>query len=505
MNILDRIRETAKREPEKKAFVFEDEFITYGQLWYRSGVLAKGIEKSSIGPKLPIPVYGHKNSFMLVCFLACVRSGHAYVPMDTNMPEKRIRDILETVNSPVAFFTELPSFETGDIDIIDREKICTILKCAISYGLTDPDSKYENKKDDIHYMIFTSGSTGKPKGVQITTGNLENYLDWAETLVENKSGIFMNQAPFSFDLSVMDTYTGLATGSTVVCLNRKMTENLEKTVDYLKENKVNYWVSTPSFAELCLGNEKFNGENLPEIKKFLFCGETLTRQLALKLISRFPYTDIINTYGPTETTVCITAVKITEEIINEEEMLPVGYVKAGSGMYAIDKEGGRLSAGERGELVITGNTLSLGYFKNEEQTKKHFYMDTAGNRAYKTGDLGYVNEDGCVYVSGRADDQIKLHGYRIELGDIEKNLAGLKDVDEAAVITEKKDGKINSLAAFILQKPEIDTSYNRRKAIRRELGNRLPAYMVPKKVILLNEFPMTLNGKLDRKKLESML
>ena len=539
MDILETIREHAAKTPDAPAFVMPAGSITYEDLWTYSGRVAGWLAGLLLKEGQPIPVYGHKNIWQPVCFLACVRSGKPYVPLDTNMPAGRISDILEAVNSPVVFATEpLPDgieipeaakvFETAGIPesakkdgetaantapeipgsskavakaagVISAEEVAAIAENA---DIPAVSADCANAKTSVHYIIFTSGSTGKPKGVEVTTGNLEAYLAWSVGLVDEKAGVFLNQAPFSFDLSVMDTWTGLATGSAVVCLSHDMVDDPAKRDTFLKDKGITYWVSTPSFADLCLGDPAFGPGLLPDLKKFLFCGEPLKKATVERLMERFPAAGIVNTYGPTETTVCVTAVPMARAMLAAEGPLPVGYVKPGTEMYTMSEDGKRLPAGEKGELIITGDTVAKGYYHNPEKTAAAFFTDDKGNRAYHTGDLGYVTSDGMVYCAGRADSQIKLHGYRIELGDIEKNLMQIPGVKSAAAIPEKKDGEIYGIAACILQEPGEDTSYARRKAIRNALAERVPAYMVPKRVAFFESFPMTNNGKLDRKALE---
>lgn len=503
MDILKRIEGYAVDCPNRKAFVFRNESVTYGELWEKSGNIAAWIKSLNIPTGMPIPIYGHKNILMPICMIACTRAGHAYVPIDTSMPEGRVKFILDTVGSQVAINTEEDSefgkniinTVKGEIEEIASDKLISYAKTTV---LKDEDA---NGKGDVHYIIFTSGSTGKPKGVEVTTGNLESYLAWSEKLVYRKQGVFLNQAPFSFDLSVMDTYTGLATGSTIACIDKAMTEDVASAIDFVKANHVTYWISTPSFSEICLGSEKFNGDDIPSLRKFLFCGEPLRNQTAKALLERFPDADVINTYGPTETTVCVTSVIIDKKIVNEEAVLPVGVAKEGTTVYAIDEDGRRLPFNANGELVITGDTVAKGYFEDKVKTELSFFINEDGLKAYKTGDMGYVTENGMVYCIGRSDSQIKLHGYRIELGDIERNLADLEYVDDAVVLTEMKDGVPYSLTACIAQDAKVDTSYKRRKWLRESLGERLPKYMVPKKIVFFESFPLTSNGKIDKKKI----
>ncbi|MDD6708004.1 MAG: D-alanine--poly(phosphoribitol) ligase subunit DltA [Eubacterium pyruvativorans] len=503
MNIIETIRKHAAAQPEKTAFHFRSGEITYQELWEQSGRLSGFLTEIEMPAHQPIPVYGHKDTGMPVSFLAAVRTGHPYVPLDTNMPEQRIRDILAACGSPVLLAAEMPAFPVPGIRVVGPAELHRIRQDRNIPG-TDP--ALWNRKEDTHYIIFTSGSTGKPKGVQVSTGNLEAYLDWSVTLVDNEPGVFLNQAPFSFDLSVMDVYTGLATGSTILSVDHDLTEDPAALQSYLEEQQPNYWVSTPSFADLCLSTPEFDGSHLCGLRKFLFCGEPLKRRTAERLLRRFPETEVINTYGPTEATVCVTAVGITPALLEETAAdLPVGFPKPGTGMYALDREGRKLRAGETGELVITGDTVSQGYFHNPEKTAAAFFLTEDGQRAYRTGDSGFIREDGMVFCHGRMDGQIKFHGYRIELGDIEKNLMRLPGVEGAAVFLQKKEGSGEGLTACVLQDPAEDTSYARRKWIRTALKERIPAYMVPRRIVFFSDFPMTMNGKLDRKKLGEMI
>lgn len=188
----------------------------------------------------------------------------------------------------------------------------------------------------------------------------------------NDNETFINQAPFSFDLSVMDLYLSLASGSTLLSLDKSMIANFKELFLNLSKSKISIWVSTPSFAEMCLADSSFNNNILPNLKLMLFCGETLVNSCASKLHKRFPGIRIINTYGPTEANVAITAIDIDEEMSNMESALPVGYVKEDCNIFIVNNEGNEVPDGEKGEIVIAGSSVSIGYFNNELATKKAF-------------------------------------------------------------------------------------------------------------------------------------
>lgn len=513
MNILARIEEYADSQSERTAFKSRTGEITYGELWDRSGRLASEIENRMRDNRNPVIVYGHKDPMMIVCFLACVRSGRAYCPVDINTPAERIAQIAETIGEPLVLTANSPAAGTGiDISellqgsgqVMGYEELQNLPEAGDSVTKLNPCTG-----DDVFYIIFTSGTTGRPKGVRITTDNLNGYLSWAVTLAGGieKQSVFVNQAPYSFDLSVMDLYPCLAVGGTIVSVDSMLQKNNSELMEYLTGKGVNYWVSTPSFASICLAEDRFSAELMPELKGFLFCGEVLPCGTAHSLIKRFPEAKVINTYGPTESTVCVTEIEITEEMAAGSEPLPVGKPRPGT-RIELDPE--------TSEIIIIGDTVSPGYYKEPEKTAKVFFTadsegrgegcgDNSGSRAYRTGDRGRFDAGGNLCCDGRIDNQVKLHGYRIEIEDIESNLAGVPGVRRGAVAPRISDGKVESLTAFVIREDEtITDDYAGRKSVRLALKEKMPSYMVPKRIIFVDDLPVTNNGKLDRNKLKEM-
>ena len=322
-------------------------------------------------------------------------------------------------------------------------------------------------------------------------------------IADGENPVFLNQAPFSFDLSVMDLYLSLYSGGKLHVLPKKIQGDMKMLMESLKESGANIWVSTPSFAEVCLSDESFNKELLPEMKRFLFCGETLPVSVVRKLHERFPGAEVVNTYGPTESTVAVTDILCTPEVCDKYDPLPVGKIKPGSELRIRGEQRESLPEGESGEIIILGDSVSIGYRNLPEQTAKAFFEED-GIRGYRTGDKGYL-KDGYLFYQGRIDLQIKLHGYRIELEDVENNLMKLSGVERAAVIPIEKEGKIVSLTAFIIPDRMPESSFKAGQALRAEAKSFLPEYMIPKKFVFLEELPMTNNGKADRRALLAYL
>lgn len=527
MNIIHEIESTVKTSPDRLVFRSRSGELTYGELWEKSTHLAAWIREHADASHFPIPVYGHKEPMMLVCFLACTRSGHPYCPIDPNMPAQRIRMILEETESPLALTCRdlKSSFLDAGETIPAHVKLISPgeLLDACEFPEAIPDDA-QNKPEDIHYIIFTSGSTGRPKGVQISTRALNNYLSWCAPLCGMDGGVFLNQAPFSFDLSVMDLYCAMATGSSLVSVDKAMEMDMSTLLQYLGESGVQCWVSTPSFADLCLSDPAFTQKLMPELRCFLFCGETFRNTTAKLLLHRFPNASVINTYGPTESTVCMTSVKVDSQMVEAENPLPIGHPRPGTEVRIETEPGIEAENGDTGELVIIGDTVASGYFHEPEKTMKSFFLERHGKYfpfpsgtdelafamnqgyrpAYRTGDAGRKDARGMIYYKGRMDKQIKFHGYRIELGDIENGLLSLQDVRQAAVLPNVKDGRIRFLTAFVVlqDQSELKDTYDTRKYIREQLKERLPVYMVPRQIKILTRMPLTTNGKVDRNALE---
>jgi D-alanine--poly(phosphoribitol) ligase subunit 1 len=478
VNLTQRIDHWATAAPEAIAHLSGDKTLTYGELRERSDGLASYLTKRFSDDCRPIAVLGHREPEMLIAFLGVVKSGRPYVPIDIALPQTRIDQILASSNAALTLTPDqIRQFSTSELGA--------------------PTIPVE--KNEPFYILFTSGSTGEPKGVIITLACLEHFISWmlAEQQFSNRVEVFLNQAPFSFDLSVMDLFCSLATGGTLFSISRDLVENPKKLYRALASSGVTTWVSTPSFAQMCLVEDKFAEAMLPHVRRFLFCGETLASQTAAQLLARFPQAQVWNMYGPTEATVATTSIQVDAAILEKYSPLPVGRVMPGTKIFIVDENGAELPANERGEIIITGPNVSPGYAGRSDLTARVFF-EHRGLRAYKTGDLGCFR-DSLLFFEGRIDEQIKLSGYRIELGDVEANLRALPTVRDAVVVPVKKSGVAQSLTAFVTLLSRNETSdFKLAHNLRSQLGERLPAYMLPRKFIFLDTFPMTANGKVDR-------
>jgi D-alanine--poly(phosphoribitol) ligase subunit 1 len=423
---------------------------------------AKGL---GIGPDIPVVIYGHKEAEFLVAMAGCLSLRAPFVPVDTIYPEERMQRIASIVKAPVIYRTDGSGFRK----------------------LGPPPQPMQQR--DLAYVMFTSGSTGEPKGVQIGREGVQGLIDWMRDCFQmGEAPVYMNQAPFSFDLSIYEVFAFLGIGGTLVLNSREQTAEPQVYLARLAREKINVWISTPSFARQQLLSKQFDGAHLPDLNIFLFCGEVLPHSLVKRLRERFPAAQVLNTYGPTEATVATTWVFIDDDILARFDPLPVGRAKPAS----------VVRVAEGGEIEILGPHVMQGYLNRPELNAEKLFEED-GQRGFRTGDLGEIGEDGLLFCLGRRDEQIKLNGYRIELQEIDKALQKLPGVSGSAVVPLRRpDGSVARLVAYVTipgqSQPAADW--------KEKLGASLPPYMVPSELLLAAELPVSTNGKIDRKALE---
>ena len=364
--------------------------------------------------------------------------------------------------------------------------------------------------EETQYIIFTSGSTGRPKGIEVTESDVANFRRWlAEFPVVRESGrVFLDQAHYSFDLSEFELVGALTTGGCLHAVDASELSDYRALFADLGTSGIEVWVSTPSFADACLADPSFSATLLPRVRLFLFCGEALHHTTAAKLRERFPEAVVANTYGPTESTVAVTYCEVTDRMLADPAPLPVGRPRLGTELRIVDHATGEaVRAGETGEVVIVGDTVARGYYENPEKTAVAFFgtrmADGTPTRGYRTGDLGFIDDDGLLHCAGRLDSLVKLNGFRIELGEVEGALEEVPYVRHAVVVPATRAGHVASLRAFVVVGPGAPhgDGFALAQALKTELTRTLPAYMVPRRIKILAEMPLNANGKADRKAL----
>lgn len=498
MWLLDELKKYAYSE--KTAVICREESVTFRQLWEQSDLAAEYI-KTHCRTKAPVVIYGNKDIEITVLMLACLKTGRAYVPLDITYPASRAEVIMQDIENELLF-----NFSSRDVTVpvncaeIRKPELKAVLEQGCTITVTEED--YVQEEDNC-YILFTSGSTGKPKGVQISKKNIVNFTTWfsRQCSLSSAGRVVLNQVSYSFDVSVIPIYIYLAMGKTLFSIDKEMLDNTKLLFDYLKDSHIAAWTSTPAFLEICSLDDAFNAQLLPELERIVLAGEVLTKRLVKSLREKFPCAEVINGYGPTEGTVLLSACTITEEMLRDEKSLPIGHILDHADYQIQDAGGEPVPEGETGELVVVCDSISKGYFKNPEQTDRVFFDAGGGRRGYRTGDLVF-EQNGLLYYVSRKDTQIKLNGFRIELNDISSNLNTLDIVNNSVVLPVYRDERVAYLTAFVVlnDRPEL-SDLKIGIAIKKELKTKVPAYMVPRKVIILDKFPMNINGKIDRKKL----
>ena len=509
-------RIAAAPDLDRQAVVGPEGTLSYAELLDRARRLAARVGAGTA----PVLVYGHKQPAGIVAILAALRLGRPYVPVDPSAPPARISRMLAAARpadavlaqeAPPALAGELAAHGIGTVTL-DPLAARLAAETELPAPATEPAAA---DSESPAYIVFTSGTTGVPKGVPIPHRALSHFADWLLATHEFVPGgeVFLNQAPLSFDLSVMDLYGALLTGGTFFAIGRDELADPRRLFRRLDGAPLTTWVSTPSLARFCLAESRFAQDMLPALRRFLFCGETLPVGVARELLARFPRAEVWNMYGPTETTVAVTDVRITAALLASDRPLPVGRPAPGIDLWIADPDDPlrRLPDGTRGEIVIAGPQVAAGYLHAGDAGPSPFLTLPDGRRAYRTGDLGSIDPgDGSIAWAGRLDGQIKLHGYRLELEEIEAHLRVVPGVSDGAVLAIDRDGQPDHLVAVVVGSPDDpsalpDGGRPLTQRVRAALAESLPDYALPRLVRRVPALPLTSNGKVDRRALRETL
>lgn len=467
--MFEKFEKVCRDVSNKIAFIGSDGAITYSELLDKVCFYSELLKKQGTGP---VVISGHKETDFVVAILSCIKAKRTYIPVDLFMPESRLKYIIELTNSDIII-------QCSDFKDLSMESI------TLSQLTKYADETNKESDNETAYIIFTSGSTGNPKGVPISYSNLMNFIDWISSekmLGGYDNSIVLNQASFSFDLSVADLFYSLFNGHTLVAIANSEVNDHNNIVDKIKNHRVEICVVTPTFMRFCLLFSDFNCETLPDLKCIYFCGERLEKTLVKKLFKRFPDLHIINAYGPTEATSAVSGITINQGML-EEEILPVGSCDNFATEIFIDN----------GEIVLRGKSVFDGYLGG---LNGGHYNDQEVN-CFKTGDIGFIKENK-LYCLGRMDSQVKYKGYRIELTDIESNILSCNGVIECAVIPMKNNnGEVKFIKAYVVLKNNFTI-----ENVREQLIEKLPYYMIPKVFSELQQLPVNENKKIDRVRLQ---
>ncbi|WP_172844444.1 non-ribosomal peptide synthetase [Tumebacillus algifaecis] len=478
--------------PDKEALSFEGTVLTYRELSERANSLAHLLQRKGVGPDVLVGLCMERSLEMVIGLLGIVKAGGAYVPLDPSYPKDRIAYMLEDSAVSVLLTQEkllvdLPE-HGAEVICLDRDWAQEVPACTDAPVL-------ELTADNLAYMIYTSGSTGKPKGVLIPHRGVARLVKNSNYLMFGANETFLQVAAISFDAATPEVWGALLNGAKLVVFPAQ-TPTVDVLVRVLSEEKITVALLTsgllPQLAEA-------NLDSVQHLKLLSVGGDVMSAPHAKKFLQKLPGCVLANAYGPTENTVAST----TRWMTSPEEVtpvVPIGRAIRNNELFVFDANLQPLPIGVPGELYVGGPGLARGYLNRPELTAEVFIQHpyrTDGSRLYKTGDLVRYLPDGSLEFMGRIDHQVKVRGFRIELGEIESVLGQHEGVKETVVIVREDEPGDKRITAYVVAQQEAITVADLRSLAK----EKLPEYMVPSAFVVLDEMPLTPNGKVDRKAL----
>ncbi|PGY88968.1 non-ribosomal peptide synthetase, partial [Bacillus cereus] len=463
----------AQKTPDYTAVIMEEESLTYQELNEKSNQVARYLQEKRVGKGSLVGVLAQRCPDTIVNILGILKTGAAYVPVDPEYPQERIDYILNNSQCDLLLTP----------DVYSKEGLHS---CSIE------DVENESSPDDIAYIIYTSGSTGKPKGVIITHESAVNtILDMNQKFQVNEDDRFIGLSSICFDLSVYDIFGALSSGASIVQI--KDQRDIQEVIETIDKYGITIWNSVPAIMDLTIEFiESMKEYQDNELRLVLLSGDWIPLTLPEKIRKYFGKAQINSLGGATEASIWSIYYPINE--INPEwKSIPYGMPLANQKFYVLNYAGQVCPVEVEGELYIGGIGLAQGYKNDDTKTKNAFIEHPTLGRLYKTGDYGVLRKEGYIEFLGRKDQQIKIRGYRVELGEVSNQLLEHKNVQQAVVIDQVDSNGKKFLCAYIVVDDEKVM-----ETIREYLAQKLPEYMIPQYFVKLEQLPLTPNGKIDR-------
>ncbi len=496
-SVLDWLDNTAGKYAGKTVFADENRKITFSEFNNYTKSIGTYLARLVSG-NAPVVVMSGRHVLTPAGFLGVVRAGCFYAPMDATMPLSRLNSILGVIKS--------------DFMLVDKEHLETAKKLDFSGKIiiiddiisTIPDENLLNKTcsglTEISplYVIFTSGSTGVPKGVITSHHSLMCYIDAVCKVLDIKeSDVLGNQSPLDYIAAVRDIYLPLKTGASTVIIPKNEFSMPTELFETLNKNRVTALCWSVAGIELPAKLGAFDCIKPEYLKKVCFSGSVMPCKYLKIWQENLPDVLYVNQYGPTEATASCTYY-VVDEKVDDDTVLPIGTPYENYSVILLNEDGTETAEGEIGEICVKGPILALGYYGDLERTSESFIQNPLNKNyrelIYKTGDLGSLRDDGLLMFHGRKDRQIKHMGHRIELGEIEETAKQIDGLGECCALYNKEKEHLYLFYTGDVQSKEIVLHF--RKV--------LPAFMVPRKLVALEELPKLPNGKLDMQSMKAM-
>jgi amino acid adenylation domain-containing protein len=486
--IQQMFEEQVERTPDCTAIKFEGSRTTYAQLNRRANQLARYLMSRGVGPEIRVGVCMGRSVEMVVAILGVLKAGGAYVPLDPSYPEERVAFMLEDAEAPILLTSERVQAIAIEAPV-ERILLDADWKQIDEQSTTNPGPTAVS--DNLAYVIYTSGSTGQPKGVGIAHRSAVSLLNWSrETYPEDQTQGLLASTSICFDMSIFEMFLPLCFGGGFILVENAL------ALPYLDgKEEVTLINTVPSAIK-----ELLNSNGLPSsIKTVNLGGEPLSYDLAQQLYAKCPIEQLYNLYGPTETTTYSTI----DHVAAGSAVAPtIGRPIANTQVYILDQKLNPVPVAVPGELYIGGSGVARGYVNRSGPTAEKFMPDPfspiPGARMYRTGDRARWLADGDLEYLGRIDQQVKVRGYRVELGEIEAVLSRHPSVREAVVLMREDKAGDKRIVAYAAANGDSIPSGTE---LRAYLQRKLPEYMVPGSFVMLEKLPLTPSGKLNRKAL----
>lgn len=491
-NVLSYLENAARCAPQRYALADETRAFSYVEVWQRACAIGSGLSRLLKGARnRPILVSVERSAAVPVAFLGVVCSGNFYVPLDLSLPQKRLRDIYETMQPAAVLFTS-PAEETAcfegcpcaTLEELSAQPVDPLLAQKTLQAMVDTDPLY---------CIFTSGSTGVPKGVLVSHRSVIDMVEqFSAAFSFDGDTVFGNQAPFDFDVSVKDIFLALRCCGRVEVLEKPLFLMPKRLIERLNERRVNTLIWAAAAMKVVSALRTFEKIRPLFLRRVMFSGEVLPCKVLNDWRAALPDARFVNLYGPTEIT-CNCTYYPVEESFADDALLPIGRPFVNSRVFLLRDGQEVTDCGEVGEVCVRGSCLALGYYANAEKTAEAFcqnpLVSAYPERIYRTGDLAKWLPDGNLLFVGRADSQVKHMGHRIELGEIEVAVNALPEVRYACCLYDAQREKL----VLFYEAEELEP-----RALLARLKPLLPDYMRPNRLVALEKMPANRTGKIDR-------